>query len=62
MGRLASPMLVAGALAPSAGAFLLEETGASGTLAVLAAAALANVGLVAALLLLVRGKGGRAAP
>jgi hypothetical protein len=54
MGRLAAPMLIAGALAPSAGAFLLERVGASGTLAVLVAAALANVALVAALFLSVR--------
>jgi hypothetical protein len=58
MGRLATPMLVAGALAPSAGAFLLERAGASGTLAVLAAAAACNVVLVAALFLLVRSRAG----
>jgi MFS family permease len=54
IGRLAAPMLIAGALAPSAGAFLLERVGASGTLAVLVAAALGNVALVAALFLSVR--------
>jgi predicted MFS family arabinose efflux permease len=54
MGRLAMPMLLAGALAPSAGAFLLERAGAPGTLATLAGAALVNVVLVAALFLLVR--------
>lgn len=61
MGRLAMPMLVAGALAPWAGAFLLERSGTSGTLAVLVAAALINVVLVAALFLLVRGEASSAA-
>jgi hypothetical protein len=54
MGRLALPMLVAGALAPSVGAFLLGRVGASGTLAVLAAAAVVNVVLALGLFLLVR--------
>jgi hypothetical protein len=61
MGRLAAPILVAGALAPSAGAFLLERAGASGTLAVLAAAATCNIALVAVLFLCVRRGGARAA-
>jgi hypothetical protein len=60
MGRLAAPMLVAGAVAPSAGAFLLERVGASGTLAALAAAAAGNVALVAALFLSVRRGAARA--
>jgi hypothetical protein len=54
MGRLAAPMLIAGALAPSAGAFLLEWGGASVTLAALAAAAVCNIVLVVALFLSVR--------
>ena len=58
MGRLAMPMLLAGALAPSAGAFLLERAGAPGALAALAGAALVNVVLVAALFLLVRAGAG----
>ena len=63
MGRLAMPMLLAGALAPSAGALLLERAGAPGALAALAGAALANVVLVAALFLLVRaGAGVRTSP
>jgi MFS family permease len=61
MGRLAAPILIAGALAPSAGAFLLERVGASGTLAVLVAAALGNVALVAALFLSIRQGAARAA-
>lgn len=56
MGRLAMPMLVAGALAPSAGALLLERVGASGALAVLSSAATINVLLVLALYLLSQGK------
>jgi MFS family permease len=61
MGRLAAPMLIASALAPSACAFLLERVGASGTLAVLVAAALGNVALVAALFLSIRQGAARAA-
>jgi MFS family permease len=60
MGRLAAPMLIAGALAPSAGAFLLERVGASVTLAALVAAAVCNVALVAALFLSVRRGAARA--
>lgn len=59
MGRLAAPAMVAGALAPWAGALLLQATGASGTLATLVAAASCNVVLVGVLFLWVRG---RAAP
>jgi predicted MFS family arabinose efflux permease len=49
MGRLATPSLIAQSVAPSIGAVLLESTGASGTLAVLAGLAFLNVALVAAL-------------
>jgi len=49
MGRLAMPALIAQALAPSAGAVLLEHTSAAVTIAVLAAFALVNVLLVALL-------------
>jgi hypothetical protein len=52
MGRLARPMLVAGALAPWAGALMLERAGPSGMLAALAAPA--NVALVGGLSLLAR--------
>ena len=43
MGRLALPALVAQALAPSAGAVLVEQVGATATVAVLAAFALLNM-------------------
>lgn len=58
VGRLATPMLLAGALAPSAGGLLLGRVGASGLLAVLAAAAAANVALVAILAIVVKNTGG----
>jgi len=58
MGRLAMPMLLAGALAPSAGALLLERAGPPGALAALAGAALVNVVLVASLFVLVRAGAG----
>ena len=45
VGRLAGPALVAGALSPIVGAVLLDRLGPSATLAVLAGAALANVGI-----------------
>ena len=54
MGRLAMPGLVAGAAAPSLGAFLIGHMGATGALGVLAAAALANAGLAGLLAGLVR--------
>jgi MFS family permease len=54
MGRLATPMLLAGALAPWAGALLLERAGAGGTLGALAGAAALNAGMAVALLLLIR--------
>lgn len=49
IGRLARPGLVAQALAPLLGAFVLTHGGADALFAVLAALALANVGLVLAL-------------
>ena len=49
MGRLAFPSLIAQALAPSAGAWLIENYGSDATMAVLAAFAAANVVFVAAL-------------
>jgi hypothetical protein len=49
MGRLAMPALIGQALAPSAGAILLEHTNAIVTIAVLAGFALLNVALVALL-------------
>jgi MFS family permease len=49
MGRLARPGLVAQALGPTVGAFLLSIAGASQTLIVLAALAVANMALVALL-------------
>ncbi|MDR7039903.1 MFS family permease [Methylobacterium sp. BE186] len=49
IGRLARPGLVAQALAPLVGAFVVTEGGADALFAILAALALANVGLVGAL-------------
>lgn len=49
MGRLATPMLLASAAAPTVGALLIEAFGAGGTLAILAAAA--TVPTIAALVL-----------
>lgn len=49
MGRLATPALIAQALAPSAGALLMEHAGAQATLGALALLALANLGAVALL-------------
>jgi hypothetical protein len=54
MGRLAMPSLMAQSLAPTLGALLLENVGASGTLAVLSGLALLNVVLVASLWLCAR--------
>jgi predicted MFS family arabinose efflux permease len=57
MGRIAMPSLIAQAGAPLLGAFLMERFGPGMTLAVLFAAALANVALVIALFMLIeRGK------
>jgi MFS family permease len=55
MGRLATPMLLAGALAPWAGALLLERAAAGVTLGALAAAGVLNAALIVLLLLRVRG-------
>ena len=49
LGRLARPGLVAQALAPPLGAYVLAQGGADATFVVLAGLALLNVGLVAAL-------------
>jgi hypothetical protein len=49
MGRLATPALIAQAIAPSAGALLMEHAGAQATLEALALLALANLGAVALL-------------
>ncbi len=49
MGRLATPILVVQAVAPSVGAVLMDEVGATGTLAALGAIALLNVAGVVAL-------------
>ena len=54
MGRLAMPSLIAQALAPSAGALLLQRYGAQTTLAALAGLALLNLVGVAALWVLAR--------
>ena len=45
MGRLARPSLIAQAISPSIGAFLIERLGAESTLAVVVAAAVFNVAL-----------------
>jgi hypothetical protein len=47
MGRLAFPSLIVQALAPSAGALLIEATGADATIALLTGFALINVILIA---------------
>jgi MFS family permease len=49
MGRLAFPSLIVQALAPSAGALLIEHSGATATVATLNMFAIANVALVAIL-------------
>ncbi len=54
MGKLAMPGLIAAAAAPTLGAVLLDHVGAHGTLIALASIAIANLGLVAVLGLLVR--------
>ena len=46
MGRLAFPSLIVQALAPSAGALVIEYAGAGATVATLTAFAIANVALV----------------
>jgi hypothetical protein len=65
MGRLAMPSLIAQALAPSAGALLLQRYGAQATLAALAGLALLNLVGVAALWVLARpraAQGARVSP
>jgi len=57
MGRLAFPSLIAQALAPSAGALLIERYGAAETIAVLTAFAALNVALIALLWIVCRGRG-----
>ena len=57
MGRLAMPMLIAGALAPSAGALLLARAGADATLAALTGLAVANTVLMVALRLRLAARG-----
>jgi hypothetical protein len=49
MGKLAFPSLIVQALAPSAGAFLVEATGIPATIGLLTALAIVNVGLIGAL-------------
>jgi hypothetical protein len=49
MGRLAFPSLIAQALAPAAGALMVEHQGANATIAVLTAGAVLNVALIALL-------------
>ena len=49
MGRMALPILVVPAAAPSVGAVLIDRVGADGTLAVLAVAAVIDVALVLAI-------------
>jgi MFS family permease len=54
MGRLAFPSLIVQALAPSAGATMVEHYGVETTAATLTATAIVNVGLIAVLLMLTR--------
>jgi len=49
MGKLAFPSLIVQALAPSAGAFLIEASGIPATIGVLTALAIVNVGLIGGL-------------
>jgi hypothetical protein len=49
MGKLAFPSLIIQALAPSAGAFLIESRGVNLTIGVLTLLALVNVALIATL-------------
>ena len=57
MGRLAFPSLIVQALAPSAGALLIERHGADVTMAVLTGFAALNVALIAVLWLVCRRSG-----
>jgi hypothetical protein len=54
MGRLAFPSLIVQALAPSAGALMIEASGAHATIAVLTACAAVNLGLIGMLWLTCR--------
>jgi MFS family permease len=60
MGRLAFPSLIVQALSPTAGAWLIEHSGADVTMAVLTGFAALNVVLIAALWVLCRPSIGRA--
>jgi hypothetical protein len=55
MGRLAFPSLIVQALAPSATAFLIEQSGVDVTMVTLTVFAALNVGLIAVLWSLCRG-------
>jgi len=54
MGKLAFPSLIVQALAPSAGALLIEARGANATVGLLTALALLNVALIGILWLMCR--------
>jgi hypothetical protein len=54
MGQLAFPSLIVQALAPSAGAWLIERSGSDTTIAVLTGLALVNVALIGSLWFIVR--------
>jgi hypothetical protein len=56
MGKLAFPALIAQAVAPSAGAFLIERVGVDWTIGVLTFFALINVVLIGALWMACRGR------
>jgi hypothetical protein len=56
MGKLAFPALIAQALAPSVGAFLIDHVGVDWTIGVLTIFALINVVLVGALWMACRGR------
>jgi len=57
MGKLAFPSLIVQALAPSAGALMIEASGAHATIGALTAVALLNVVLIGALWWLCRARG-----
>jgi hypothetical protein len=57
MGKLAFPSLIVQALAPSAGALMIERSGAHATIGALTAVALVNVVLIGALWWLCRARG-----
>lgn len=62
MGKLAMPVLFAQAAAPSIGNVLLERLGATGTVAILVAAAVVNIALVVPLLTFARARAAPASP